>query len=279
MIKSSKIAIGAALAGAFVLGATVIAFSSAQQSAPTEDMQSHAPARNLETAFSDLEEEDIRKIVRDYLMTNPEIIIEAVNEYSARERLRAETQANDVAAANLDALLDPATSYVTGKNPSKAKVAVVELFDYHCGFCKRATPIIKDIVKKDADVKVVFRELPILREESGYAAAVSLAARDQGKFSELHFAMMDASGVLTKDRVATLAKKEGVDISKIEARIEQPDISAAISGNHDIAAQMGVEGTPTFIVASIDGSYVEVINGFRPDELKEKIAAAKKASK
>ncbi|GJL95148.1 MAG: hypothetical protein DHS20C05_15530 [Hyphococcus sp.] len=283
MIKSSKIAIGAALAGAFVLGATVIAFSSAQQSAPAEDMQSHSPAytpaANLDTAFSDLEEEDIRKIVRNYLMTNPEIIIEAVNAYSAREQLRAETQANDVAAANLGALLDPATSYVTGKNPGKAKVAVVEMYDYHCGYCKRATPFIKDIVKKDADVKVVFRELPILHEESGYAAAVSLGARDQSKFIELHFAMMDASGILTKDRVAALAKKEGVDISKIETRIEQPDISAAISGNHDIAAQMGVDGTPTFIVAAIDGSYVEVVSGFRPDELKEKIAAAKKASK
>ncbi len=280
MIKNSKVAIGAALAGAFVLGATVIAFSSAQQSAsePAQS-QSHAPATNLETVFSDLEEDDIRAIIRDYLMTNPEIIIDSVNEYSARERLRAETKANDVAAANLSALLSPESSFVTGKNPEKAKVALIELYDYHCSFCKRATPIIKDIVLKDPDVKVVFRELPILREESGYAAAVSLAARDQGKFTELHFAMMDASGVLTKDRVAALAKKEGIDIGKVEKRIEQPDIGKAISGNHDLAAMMGIEGTPAFIVAATDGSYVEVINGFRPDDLKEKIAAAKKAHK
>ncbi len=280
----SKVAIGAALGGAFVLGALAVAYSAAQPGAEpqpegtqTEEAMSHAPA-NVETSFSDLQEEEIGEIVRAYLMENPEVIIEAVNKYSFEKRAAAEQQMKTAAADSLPALLDPRTSYIAGKNPDKAKVAVVELYDYHCTYCKRAADVVNDLVKKDGDVKVVFRELPILREESDYAAEMALAAREQGKFLELHFALLDASGVLTEKRVDDLARKQGLDVAKMKTAIERDRIPDMITDNHLMASALGIEGTPAFIVAALDGSYVDVVPGFDPETLEEKIKEAKKAA-
>ncbi len=270
-----KIALGAALAGAFVLGASVVGFSAAQQ----EETQSKAPQERVSTSFSELEEDEIGEIVRAYLMENPEVIIDAVNEYSARQRLAEEERARLTAKENLAALLNADTGFVAGKNPSKATVAIIEMYDYHCTFCKRAAGLVKDMTKSDASVKVVFRELPILREESDYAAEMSLAARDQGKFLDLHFAMMDASGVLTKERVQTIARKQGLNVNKMEAAIKSGDIAAAITENHELAARMGVNGTPAFVIATTDGSYVDVVSGYQPELIQEMIDKAKNAAK
>lgn len=279
----SKVAVGAALGGAFVLGALAVAYSSARQdpapAAASDDHMSHAPKEKVTTSFSDLQEEEIGELVRAYLMENPEVIIEAVNKYSYDQRVAAEQQMKNAAAENLSALLDPKTSYVTGKNPDKAKVAVIEMYDYHCGYCKRAAPLMNDIAKKDADVKVVFRELPILREESDYAAEMALAAREQGKFLDFHFAMLDASGVLSKERVEEIAKKQGLDVEKMKAAIKRENIPDMITANHMMAAELGVEGTPAFIVAAVDGSYVEVVPGFDREMVEAKIKEAKAAAR
>ena len=271
---NGKIVIGAALAGVFALAALVTAYSSErEQDAPPEQ------PKQVSDSFSQPEEEDIRRIVYDYLMTNPEIIIEAVNEYTARERERASARMLESAAENLPALLDPEYGYIAGKDPGKAKVAVIELFDYHCSFCKRATPMIKQTLENDPEVKIVFRELPILREESDLAAEMSLAAREQGKFVELHFAMMSAPGVLTRERIKAFADDLGLDVDQLEKTSRESETRKAIVETHKIAAEMGIDGTPAFIVATLDGSYIEAVEGFRPEELTEKIKAAKRAAK
>ena len=271
-----KLAIGAALVGAFILGAIIVAYPSAQEEqAQSQPAMSSAPKERVSTSFSDLEEEEIGEIVRAYLLENPEVIIEAVNEYSARERQAAALRAREGAAANLSALLSEENGFVTGKKPDTARVAVIEMFDYHCGYCKRATSLVREIADSDDDVKVIFRELPILREESEYAAEISLAAREQGKFLDMHFAMMDAKGVLTKERIHDIAEKEGVNVAKLERDAQKPGVARAIIEGHEIAEQAGVNGTPAFIIAAVDGSYIDVVSGYYPDELRAKIEEAK----
>lgn len=267
MDKKATLGIGAALIGAVALGVTVTAFSSAQQSTPDRN--------KVETSFSDQQEEDIRDLVHEYLMTNPEVIIEAVNEYSRQQRLNAELRANETAKEYLSALLDPKHGYVAGKNPKSAQIAVIELFDYHCGYCKRATPVVKELIKDQKDVKVVFRDFPILRDESDYAAEVALASREQGKFLDMHFAMMEASGVLTKERIKGIALKHGVNLKKLEASRQNPEIPEAIIETVGIARAMGVEGTPAFIVATLDGDYINVVQGFDPDRVEASIEEAR----
>ena len=211
-------------------------------------------------------------------MDNPEVIIEAVGAYSERERVAAAETARRVARDSLDELLDPDTAFIHGKDPAKARVAVIELFDYHCGFCKRAVGLVREMTEDDEAVTVVFRELPILRPESETAAEFALAARDQGKFLDLHFAMMESTGTLTKERVLEIAEEQGLDAAKLEAAAERPEIAAAITANRELAREMGVGGTPAFIIASLEGDYLEIIEGFRAEDVLEKIEEAKKAS-
>lgn len=270
MLKT-KTAIGAALAGAFLLGAIAVGYSAAQP-------KSSAPAEKGNTSFSELQEEEIGEIIRAYLMENPEVIIEAVNAYSAEQRLAAVERTKTAAADNLPRLLDASTSYVAGKAPDKAKVAVIELYDYHCGYCKRAAGLVQDMVEKDADVKVVFRELPILREESDYAAEMALAAKEQGKFLDFHFALLESSGVLTKERVHSIAKKQGLDVAKMEAAVKDGAIANIIATNYQMAQELGVDGTPAFIIASLNGDYIDVVAGFDPNMIEASIAEAKRAA-
>lgn len=263
-----KVAIGLALVGAAALGAIAVGYGVAQPESQT-----------IDAAFSPEQQDAIKLVVRDYLLENPEVLIASINAYAERERAVAFERAQDSARENLSALLNPDTGVVISADTADATVTVVELFDYHCSFCKRATPFIKDLAKGDKAVKVVLREFPILRQESEIAARAALAARKQGKYTELHFAMMEASGVLTQDRILAMAKKTGLDASALERDMEDPAILAAIDETHNIAAAMGADGTPTFVIASLDGAVVEVVQGARFDDVKEAIKKAKKAKR
>ncbi len=293
MDSKTKFGLGAALLGAFALGGvSVVTFSTAQpaangasESSANANQPVIVPApviihdrEPVETSFSDLQEDEIRALVYEYLMTNPEVIIESVNEYSRLQQLRSQQRAVDSARENLSKLLDPNHGFVAVADPKKAKVAVIELFDYHCGYCKRAAPLVKSLIENEEDIKVVFREYPIFGEKSEYAAEIALAAREQGKFLDMHFAMMDASGDLTKDRIRKIAQKYGADFSKLEKGRQSPNVEMSIVETFDIVREMGVNGTPAFVVASLEGDYVNVVQGFDAQALIESIEDARSAN-
>lgn len=245
----------ASIAGAAFLGAIASTLVAAQQSRPPS-------SANLDRAA-------IEQIVRDTIRDDPSIIIDALNDYS-------ENHAKDTIRGYLPELLSEESGFIGGKNVSAAKVAVIEFFDYHCGFCKRSSGLVQDLIKNDPGVKVAFREFPILREESEIASRYALAARAQGKYLDLHFAMLNESGVITEKRIHEIAHKLGLDVKKLEADQKNPDFTAYIDGDRKAARDMQIDGTPTFIIASSDGEFIEVIPGFRPDDVKAAIAEAKK---
>lgn len=271
---NAKTAIGAALAGAFLLGALAVGYSAAQPK-NNEPKASHA---KVSASFSETQEQEIGDIVRAYLMENPEVIIEAVEAYRIKAQMEQAERAKTAAKQNLTLLLDPATSHVAGKNPDAAKVAIIEFYDYHCGYCKSAAGPIRDVLKKDADVKVVFRELPIIREESGYPAEMALAARENEKFLDFHFDMLGSSGLLSEARVDEMARKHGLDVAAMKKEINSGAIPAMIEANTMLAAEMDMNGTPAFIVASLNGEYLDVMVGWSEARLRDMIAQAKKAS-
>lgn len=258
----TRIAIGAALLGAAAIGAIVTNFGNAQ------------PEKSLSAADA----EAVRAIVRDYIRENPQEIIEALDAFAAQERVRAVANTKSAARDALPLLLSDAGGYSVGADKAAASVAVIEFFDYHCGFCKRGSGFVQELTKTDPAVKVVFIELPILREESDLAARYALAARDQGKYAEVHFAFMNASGVLTKDRIRTIAKDAGVDVTAADRREGEPAVAAIIDANRQMAETLGVDGTPSFIVASLDGEFLEVIPGLSEENVTAAIAAAKKSA-
>lgn len=281
-----KLAMGAALAGAAVLGALAVAYVNAQPGkapagAPVEAQQSGpapAPAKATTGQFSVQQETAIREIVRQYLIAHPEVLADAARAYDVKQDEQRAAAAQDGVRKNLAELLSDADGARAGKDVSKAKVAVIELMDYHCSYCKHAAPIVRSLTTSDEKVKVVFRELPILRKESEFAAKAALAARAQGKYTDFHFAMMEATGLLTKERVLDLAKKAGLDPARLERDAAAPQVAKALSETQRIARELMVDGTPAFVVTTTDGSFVRMIPGFREDELRDAIAAAKKAA-
>jgi len=226
---------------------------------------------------ADPDREAVERIVREYLLENPEVVIDAINAYAQKEQAAEAARTADGARANLAALIAPEDSWIA-PGPDDPKAYVIELFDYHCGFCKRATKLTRELLDDNDDLRIVFRELPILREESAYAAEMALAARAQGKYQELHFALMNASGVLTEERVEEIAKKEGLDVMALRAAREDMNVEQSIERTLALAEEIGVSGTPAFIVASPDGSVVEVISGWRPGDIEAAIEKAKRAT-
>ena len=260
------VAVGALATGAVLAGLGFAGFGKARS-------EENAAVTDV---FSQQEETAVRSIVEAYIRENPDVIISALNNYAQQEqKLLAERQAQARADA-LPFLISDKGAFSAGRAPEKADVAVVEFFDYHCGFCKRASGLVQDLTKDDEAVKVVFRELPILRRESEIAARYALAAREQEKYVDFHFKLMNASGVLSEKRVLDFAKKSGLDIDELKEAFADPKLEQEIEFNHMVAEEIGAEGTPNFLVASVDGKYIELITGFRPDELQRAIDAAKR---
>ncbi|MEM6414497.1 MAG: DsbA family protein [Pseudomonadota bacterium] len=262
------LAIGALCAS---VGIAALAFSGFTRGTAGE------PQNNASGAFDNKQRNEINKLVEDYIKDNPKVILDSL--YAFEKDQRAEDDARRSAALEdaVPYLASNNGAFAAGADVDNANIAVIEFFDYHCGFCKKAKGLIADLSKDDPAVKVVFRELPILRPESETAARYALAARDQGKYLDLHFAFLDASGTLNEERILDIASREGLDVAKLKSAVASPKLDEELSEISDIAKEIGVDGTPGFIVANVDGSFVKFIGGFQPEAVREAIKNAKKA--
>lgn len=190
------------------------------------------------TGAADPEKARIEKIVREYILEHPEIIPEAI------EKLQARAMAK-VVAANRAAIETPFADAWTG-NP-RGDVTVVEFYDYACGFCRQSLADINRLIAEDKGVKVVFRELPVLSEESEIAARASLAAAEQGKFVAFHDALF-AAGRPAAATIKAANARAGIDTTRATAAARTDRVATEIAGNLALARQLGATGTPTWVV-------------------------------
>ena len=196
--------------------------------------------------FSDEQKSQVKDMVREYILENPEIVVEALTLLQAKEeQARAEQQAKAL-ATHKDALFNPAENTVIG-NPN-GSVTVVEFFDYNCGYCKSMVPAVTEIIEGDGSVRMVMKEFPILGPGSVVAARAALAAREQGKYAELHKAFLQYKGRLDQDTVESVARNIGLDIEKLRRDMADPEINEILGKNMAIAQDLGIQGTPAFIV-------------------------------
>ncbi|MDA8231666.1 MAG: DsbA family protein [Magnetospirillum sp.] len=188
----------------------------------------------------------VRKIVRDYLMEHPEVIGEAIEALREKMRLQAEADAKKSIDAYKEELFNGKDDPVAG-NP-KGDVTLVEFFDYNCPFCKQSMEPLLDAVKADGKVKVVFKEFPILTDDSMVASRVALAAKKQGKYDEVYRAFMKYRGQLDEKAIWRLAAEAGVNVDQARKDAASPEIQKQIRRNQEIAHALDIGGTPTFIV-------------------------------
>ena len=214
--------------------------------------------------FSAQQKEAIEKIVKDYLMSNPEVLMEVQTALEAKmETIQAERL--KVALKESAGEIFRRPNAPTAGNPS-GDVTVVEFFDYNCGYCKRAFGDVAKLIEKDAKVKIVLKELPILSKGSEEGAKVALAAKLQGKYWEAHRALLALRGEINEQSALKAVEKLGLDMSKLKKDMESAEVRGEIETVRNLAQKMGIQGTPHFLVGdkAIPGApqnLLEVITG------------------
>jgi protein-disulfide isomerase len=223
-------------------------------------------------SFSDTQRGDIEKIVKDYLVTHPEVLEEAMGELSKRQAADEAKKHEANVAENAKTIFNSPRGVVLGNKDGD--VTFVEFFDYNCGYCKRAMSDMLDLLKTDPKLKVVLKEFPVLSPGSVEAAQVAVAVRMQDptgkKYLDFHQRLLGGRGPADKAHALAAAKDAGLDIARIEKDMASPEAKATIEENFKLAEAMGMNGTPSYVI----GKQV-VIGAIGLDGLKEKIDVAR----
>jgi protein-disulfide isomerase len=216
-----------------------------------------------------LTREQIEGIVREYLLQNPDIIVQALEAYEARQKEALRASQREALAAHQEQLLRDPDAPVMG-NPS-GDVTLVEFFDYRCPYCKQVTPALTQLLKDDRNLRLVLKELPILGPDSLLAARAALAANAQGKYAAMHTALLSHRGNFDDATITRIATAAGLDVARLKADMAKPEITAMIDRNRTLARALSVTGTPAFIIGD------RVVPGAANVEtLRALIAAARK---
>lgn len=216
-----------------------------------------------QAAPSSTERAEVEAIIKDYLMKNPELVRDALEELDRKIDREA-------LAAVKDSLENDSRDPVVG--PKDAKVTIVEFFDYNCGFCKRSTEWVNETIQKHPkDVRVIFKELPILdgrTRTSRMAAKAALAAKKQGKYMEMHLALMESTG-LSEEIVLSKAKDVGLNMRQFEKDRKDPELDEQLEDALILANRIpALTGTPFFVIND------EFMAGANTDRLQAMLDAA-----
>lgn len=218
--------------------------------------------------FTEKQKSEIETIIADFLDKNPDVIMASLQAAQVKAEKDRTAKAQEKINEYSSDFKDPSLPSV---GPADADVTVIEFFDYNCGYCKRAFSDVQKIVAKDKKVRFVFQEMPILSESSIEAAKWSLAAHKQGRYFEYHSALMAHQGPKNKETLKTLGEKTGLDTALLEKDSQSKEVHEAIQKSRNIAAQIGINGTPAFIVdAQLFPGYIGA------DALEEAIEKARK---
>lgn len=205
--------------------------------------------------------------VRAYLLENPEVIYEAIQVLEERRDQEQALADRSLVADNAQALFNDGFSFVAG-NPN-GDVTIVEFLDYQCGFCKRAHPVIEELLDRDPNLRLVVKDFPILGPESVTVGRMALAAVDvdPSKFQDLNDGLMTYQGQLSEAVAYRIAGSLGYDIATLKALAESDDIEERIQQNYQLAQALRLEGTPAFVIGE------EIIRGFLPVEDMQRVVA------
>ncbi|MFD2175388.1 DsbA family protein [Rhodobacter lacus] len=206
--------------------------------------------------------------VRDYLMENPEVLVEAINKLEERQQAQAAQNDKVLVQTNAQDIFESEGDWVGG-NPD-GDVTMVEFIDYKCSYCKKAYQVVDDVLKKDGKIRFVVKEFPILSDQSVLAARFAVAVRQvagDAAYETVHNALMDLRGDITLDSLKRLARDEKIDADAVIAKMNTEEVTAVLRANAQLAERMGIAGTPAFVVGS------QLLRGYAPTETMQQFVA------
>ncbi len=217
-------------------------------------------------SFTPSQREEIVRIVRDALKSDPSILRDAVAGLQADEARRQESATSDVLGMLAGKLVDPADP-VAG-NPT-APVTIVEFYDPRCPYCKSMLPTLAELLHDDPNVRLVYKDWPILGPMSQLESRALLAAQRQGGYLKLQSALMQSGGQQTPDSIRALADQLGLNGGRILRDMDDPAIKQRLDATMALAQQLGLQGTPALVIGhKLIGGAVELA------ELRQAVADA-----
>ena len=204
-------------------------------------------------SFSTDQRGEIERIIREYLLSHPELLQDVMNELEKRQTV-ADAEKHRSAVKQHAATIFNSTRQVTLGN-LQGDVTVVEFFDYNCGYCKRAMIDMLELLKGDGQVKFVLKEFPVLGDASLQAAQVAVAVRMQDKtggkkYLEFHQKMLSGRGQVDKARAVAVAREIGLDVARIEKDLASEEVKTTLEESYKVAEALGLNGTPSYVVGS-----------------------------
>lgn len=198
-------------------------------------------------SMSDAQKKQFEKVIHDYLVSNPEVLMEASQALQQKQQDSMQQQAQSAIQQNADKLLNGGLT-VAG-NP-KGNVTLVEFFDYQCVHCKKMAPVVSDLIKQNPNLRVIYKEFPIFGKSSDTASRVAMAAAMQGKYMAMHEALIKQTGRLNEQLIMDSAKSAGLNVEKLKADMDSKAVTDALEATRQLAEQMHLMGTPAFVVLS-----------------------------
>jgi len=209
-----------------------------------------APLVARAAEFSPAQRSEIESIVREYLLSHPEILPEVAAELDKRQTA-ANAERQKSAVQQYAKALYSSPYQVTLGNPN-GDVTFVEFFDYNCTYCKHAMSDMLTLLKDDPKLKVVLKEFPVLGPGSDEAAQVAVAVRMQDKtgkkYLEFHQKLLGGRGAANGARALAVAKEVGLDMTQLAKDIKSPEVQATIEENRKLADALALNGTPSYVI-------------------------------
>jgi len=209
----------------------------------------HAQAQASDTEAAkvfDGRPEDARRFVKDYLARNPHLLQEVLPEFNQRLRPQVE---------NRSVIKSSAAAFVAGKVPlgnPTGDVTLAEFVDFNCLPCKRALPLLLDLVKSDSGLRIVMVHHPILGPGSIEAARIAIALQTQqpgaDRYPAFHEKLLASPGMVNKVRALAVAAELGIDVARLEADAARPEVDAALENASRLARALGLRGVPSYVV-------------------------------
>ncbi|RDC71892.1 DsbA family protein [Rhodovulum sp. 12E13] len=232
-----------------------------------------APAQGLDLgSMTDDERAAFRAEVRAYLLENPEVLMEAIAVLEEREAEAQVAADAEMIAARADALFEDADSW-TGGNP-EGDITIVEFIDYRCGYCRRAFPEVQELVASDGDIRLVVKEFPILGEQSVLASRFAIATRmvaGDDAYKQVHDALITLRGDMNELSLELMGEELGLPVEEIVGMMGDEAVTEVIRANHALAEDLGISGTPTYVLGD------RMVRGYVPLEGMRALVAEERA--
>lgn len=197
-------------------------------------------------AISSEQKTQIEQIIHDYLVNHPEVLIEASQSLQKKQQQAMQEEARKAIIANQEKLFTEKLA-VAG-NPD-GNITIVEFFDYQCIHCKKMQPVLENLIQNNKNLRVIYKEFPIFGKSSEIASKAALASALQGKYKEMHLALINVDKRLDDEVVMDVAKSVGLNLEKLKKDMESDVVINALNQNRQLAEEMHLMGTPAFVLA------------------------------